>query len=316
MIESYLGRLDQQLRRHFTMVVADPMDPETYRQHPMGIPKRDPVWQPALRALAEAGSYIFDSGYYPDDLEQAARETDVPQIRATSNDMLACGRFHLPERVCLIEDYFASNPETRNVILAEEHQDCIDLTTFLAGTDSRGQTRFMFFPYKIIIPLLGHAGFAESMAQDGGLMARLHDWIAPELDPLLAQHFNAMRGLTGVSRHVGTMGFTVKKFIAVLGSKGVAVEPHPAVRVPRHPVYGRPLSRPYKVVRVPFLHEVDSEGNRTRHEPGDGPRRRAHFVRGHLRFRDRPIAEQIWIRPHWRGEGQPVVPVATVVQAR
>src|SRR3546814_7932220 len=119
-------------------------------------------------------------------------------------------------------------------------------------------------------------------------------------------------------RKLGATSFSGKKFVCMLATQGVVIEPQP--RPPRRAV-GRAskLLRPtIKIVRVPFTYEVGPRGQQVRVDDGTSrTKRRAHWVRGHIRGRNCwPEERWVWIRPHFRGPGTSIEPTPTEIQSR
>jgi hypothetical protein len=222
--------------------------------------------------MHKATKFIFDSGSDQDG------ET-VSAVRETSVNMLEAGFFHLPFPVIWIEDPFEDTPdvgftfnkttEMRNYYLATEDEDTI--TVFLIQRLPM-EPRFMVHMAPLVIDLKE----ASDLFRLGG--------IDQQPGPILVQTY-------------GEAIYALKKFLVVLATEDLVREnvegkPWKASLPKLHRQY------PFSVVRVP----LERSGAGEALVGADGRKRRRGLVRGYMWGRNtRPLEEQRWIKPHWRG---------------
>lgn len=244
------------------------------------------VQKPLRQRIVKARKYIFDSGCYDD-----GPDSESIAVDRTSVAMLGAGLFHLPAPAVWIEDYFEDNPTVRQYIFAWEDQEGIHLWAFIG----RGEIKMSLsmFSYEILI------GHDKSNYFDPHPLLRDCD---------IPGHGNFAELIGGPDKHctdlAGAFVFAVKKFVVCLAAQGIEKEehqPNPRMsRGQRHPDYAYTVLRvPYERLAAEQIKRIEQEGRR---------RPRMHMVAGHLRFRDRPLEEQIWIAPYFRCTDQPAIP--------
>jgi hypothetical protein len=222
-----------------------------------------------LPLLHRAEKFIFDSGQDRDPETTAA-------VHETAINMLEAGLFHLPHNVTWIEDPFEHTPEMRYYYLCKEDEEGITVI-FLQGipkevTGGEGP-RFCLMEHPAFISFNEARGEFEIIG-------------AQACDPIFGTTF-------------GEAIYSLKKFIVCLNTADIV----------RERVEGRPhkASLPKKfrqyehsIVRVPLDH-ADGE-DRGGDGDGSGRKRRKHLVRGYMWGKNtRPVIEQRWIKPFFRG---------------
>lgn len=236
--------------------------------------RRQDLLSPLLPQIHRAHKFIFDSGSDQD------TET-VKAVRETAVNMIEAGLFHQPFPLMWIEDPYEGNEDThRNFYLALEERDNIVLFLFAQMKDLQmlKVPPLVFHPFPLRIPL--------SFATDDFTADGLHET-------------NAM-----YSRVLGEAVYSYKKLIVTLASRNTEVEriqPSASKRrvEPRHRTYE------HQVIRIPLENMRSSDGNGAGNKASGSPRRRR-LVRGYMYGKNtRPLAQQKWISPYWRGDGEP-----------
>lgn len=220
-----------------------------------------------LPLMHKAMKFIFDSGSDKDDQTTSA-------VRETSVNMLEAGLFHLPSPITWIEDPFDDDPTMRFYYLCTEDETGITvhfLQSLPRDMDSHAP-RYMVF--------LNTAFISFTEITDKFI---IHD--VKQVDPVYGNTF-------------AEAIYSLKKFIVCLNTEDIV----------REKVDGKPFKaglpkkfRQYEhaIIRVP----LDTFDDRYV-EPGSGTgrKRRKHLVRGYTWGRNtRPVEEQRWIRPFFRG---------------
>lgn len=232
-----------------------------------------------LPQMHKAQKFIFDSG-------QDRDEETTSAIRDTALNMLEAGFFHMPFPLCWIEDPFDDDPTTttRNFYLVTEDEKTIrvrliqrfrgmqqdDLEPEERVNLSDGPTTILH-KEEAIIDLENPS---DAFTVPGGAI--------PEL----------------VRYSLGEAVYAVKKFVVTLATEQAETE-----RVKRNGTRGassdkRTRSYDYSVVRIPLDHPERGE----RGSGSGGRARRRALVRGYMwgKF-TRPLDQQRWIKPFWRG---------------
>lgn len=219
--------------------------------------------------MHQAKKFIFDSGSDKDEQTTAA-------VRETAVNMMEAGLFHLPHPITWIEDPFEDNPEMRFYYLCKEDESGI-VMIFLQGMPpsvggGRDQPRYILMQQPAIIDL---KAVTDKFIIGG----------ADECDSIVGNSY-------------AEAIYSLKKFIVCLNTEDII----------REKVEGRPFKaalpkkfRQYEhaIIRVP----LDTFDDRYV-EPGTGGgrKRRKHLVRGYTWGRNtRPVEQQRWIKPFFRG---------------
>ena len=236
---------------------------------------------PLLPLIHQAEKIIFDSGS-----DQDADTTTA--IRDTSVNMLEANLFHQPFKTIWVEDPYEDNPEgCRNFYLATETPTEITVRFFskMQEMTGMGLPELVFHPYPLVISLVN-----------------------PSDDFLV----------TGVERVTILYGkilseaiYSYKKLIVTLGSTNPVVERHEAG--PKRGGDAKHREYDHQVIRVPYEYI----------EPGDGTGtvtgrkvQRKKLVSGYIYGRHtRPVDQQRWIKPYWRGVGDVAAPTHRIVKA-
>lgn len=230
---------------------------------------RRKLLMPLLPLIHQAEKIIFDSGS-----DQDART--ITAVRDTSTNMVEAGLFHQPHRVVWVEDPYEDN--------AENHRNC-----YLAIETDTGITLHFFSRMKEIIGL----GLPELVWHPYPLVIPLNE---------VTDQF-VIRGVETVSplyaKVLGEAVYAYKKLIVTLASTNPVVE--------RITTGGRRDDTRYRVydhriVRIP-LDRPDSGKPQPVASGSSAPPRRRHLVRGFVWGKNtRPVEQQHWVKPYWRGE--------------
>ena len=231
-----------------------------------------------IKHIESAEKYIFDSGS-----DRDIESTNA--VRSTSTAMMEGKLFHLPSKVIWIEDPFDVDDQSekhiftgcdiRNYYLCIEENDQIYVWFFHSlppGHGDSGKVRFSMFALPIVLDL------AEPSDKFGIL--------GLDREPLPIY----IKGL-------GEAIYSVKKFIVTLATKDsvrerVRAKPQKA-RIPK-----KFREYDHTIIRVPY-DRVESEALGL---GGSGRKRRRHLVPGYWWGKNtRPIDEQRFIYPYWRG---------------
>lgn len=230
---------------------------------------------PIAKALPLAEKFIFDSGSDQDD-------RTVNAVRDTAVEMMHAGFFHLPHPVTWIEDPFEDRPSMRNYYLCMETEDKITLQVFqrVPKDLDRLGPRYMY-----------NAALGEIDLTKPSDLFTLNGMLAPDLNGTIFQ------------RNFGEAIYALKKFIVSLNTADILKEKVAGKKAP--------ASTPFKkrrfehtIVTVPY--DDGERDDRSFATGGSGEatgiKRRKHLVRGFVWGRNtRPVEEQRWVRPHWRG---------------
>jgi hypothetical protein len=225
----------------------------------------DPAVADVARVLADklhrAEKFVFDSG-------MAGNEAEEDAFKETAVNMMEAGIFHLPFPEIWIEDPFptpAGRYESRYMYFCEEGEDEIRVWYF---ADPEGN--IFSLPHPLVIDLLNPK---DTFGYPSGNPQNAACWkVAAEAI------------------------FAVKKFIVTLSTRGTERE---RVKGGNHALNMKPRGRkyPHTVVRIPTDYSAPVEGQGI-----SGQYRRMHIVRGYTWGKNtRPLAEQRWIQPFFRG---------------
>lgn len=230
----------------------------------------------AVRAV----KFLFDSGSDRD-------EETVSAVRDTALAMLEANLFHLPFPTIWIEDPYEDVPEAmsfeftgmRNFYLACETANEIELRLVQRIPNEIQGVRYMVHGARLVIDKTKPS---DLFTVEGGSNLEKRN-----LDPDLKKTF-------------GEAIYALKKFIVTLATEDVDRETR--------------KGKPRKESVPKLYHEYDFTIIRTpidRDEKGEivfgpgGRKRRKHLVRGYVWGRlTRPLDEQRWIKPFWRGTGE------------
>lgn len=290
---------------------------------------RDGLWKTLIQGLKCAEIFLYDSGIYEEDIPELAAnvpeyahryerltgrqvqrgryQLDGPAVVAMASDLAARRLFRLPSLVVVIEDYYYYDQDMRYLILAAQTDKHIVMHVALTLM-VQGERVFEVLPALITLDLQGDLTEYR--------LDTFPEMVGSPHEALVREYLD--RKTPEVMRMVGATAFSVKKFVCMLATQGVVIEPQP--RPPRRAV-GRAskLLRPtIKIVRVPFTYEVGPRGQQVRVDDGTSrTKRRAHWVRGHIRGRNCwPEERWVWIRPHFRGTGTSIEPTHTEIKSR
>lgn len=256
---------------------------------PLGLPEiseasnktRQKLMNQLIPVIERSHKFIFDSGSDQDELTTTA-------VKETAINMIEAGLFHQPFPDIWIEDPYEESPETyRNFYLAREKDRKITLWSFtkldmsLLGVNGSR----LKIDGKKITPLCMHMFplVIDLDSSDGGFMVPSVDDVQPQYAKIL-----------------GETVYAYKKFIVSLNTENLTIEKVLANNN-KKTWNGDPRTRQYdhSIVRVPMeTAETTSEASHS----GDGKPRRKHLVRGFVWGKNtRPLDEQRWIKPYWRG---------------
>lgn len=244
---------------------------------------RQRLLAPLTPLLNKAQKYIFDSGSDQD-------ERTVTAVRETAVNMLEAGLFHLPYPIIWIEDPYEGKEDTqRNFYLCIETPDKI-VVHFFQKMDMRDavppEMRAMLgpksqlpaltiYPQPMVIDLKNPTDLFQVMGARSILM--------PDMEKV-----------------IGECIYGVKKFLVALNTDDLITE---RVRVPpghKQSVDKRHRLYEHTIIRIPM--DDGGEGGDLG-TGGAGRKRRCHLVRGYTWGKNtRPVEEQRWIKPFWRGD--------------
>ena len=243
------------------------------------VDKKDKVRQKLTNVfiplIHKAEKFIFDSGSDHD-----KRTTDA--VRETAVNMIEAKLFHMPFPLMWIEDPFTDDPddETRNFYLVEETPREIRVQFFQrfnyaksTGMSGRGMPSLLMHIHPLVIDL--------EHPDDKFLMPT-----AKEIDDA--------NGKTCAEAI-----YSVKKLVVSLNTKDIIIE---RVKRDKERTGGdfKRRTYPHSIVRVPF-----ETGGASESGASGGKRRRKHLVRGFVWGKNtRPIEQQRWIAPYWRGDNE------------
>lgn len=228
-----------------------------------------------LSNIKLAEKFVFDTGQDRDrDTTEAIRETAIA--------MAEQNLLHLPYPKTWIEDPYEGSPDPmhRRLYYCEEKDDKIVIFVLEDYGKMFGDIgRFAFYDVPIVIDL------AESRAR-----GKVHGTTYWPVETGMPPQF--MRTL------IGEVLYAVQKFLVVLATKGTETER--TQRANRGSSRADdPKNWPFTVVRVPLDRSAPRE---TWTGTGHGTPPRKHHVRGYQWGKNtRPIPEQKWIWPYWRG---------------
>jgi hypothetical protein len=223
-------------------------------------------------AIDLAEKFVFDSGLMMD-AETANAFSD------TTIEMISAGLFHLPSAACWIEDAFAPEHNLlfeRYGYLCLEASDAIIVSVFVR-TQTPGFSEWSW------VDGCGTISLTERSDRDTFMFTTMAS--GPDSVEKLPQAI--------VAQAVGAL----KRFIVTLATPQAVRERVGGRDQPRQ-WRGPKLRRfDYTVVRVPQYIPQDGEDGQ-----GMGSPRRCHLVRGYVWGRHtRPVEEQRWIAPFFRG---------------
>jgi hypothetical protein len=228
---------------------------------------------PLLSKIHQSQKFIFDSGMDVD-------EQTVMAVRETAVNMIEAKLFRQPYPVMWIEDPFETDPEKyRNLYLAIEKEDSIEIHFFSKSVVSGPEypsniPEIHYHPFPLVIDLTDPS--------DKFLV------IGPDH---ISQRYSSV---------LGEAVYSFKKMLVTLNTENMIID---KIRADTELKSwgGNPRTRPYahSVVRVP----MDTDHQSTDGMYGsDGKPRRRHLVRGYIYGKHtRPLSEQRWIKPFWRG---------------
>ena len=263
--------------RHKPILVSLPPDGE-----PIPITTKDkrfgPMLAPLLARIHQSQKFIFDSGSDQD-------ERTTTAVRQTALAMMEANLFHQPHPVMWIEDPYEEDPENyRNFYLAIETADRIEIR-FLSKLPAMGLTlhgkavpRLSVHPLRLVIDL---ANPTDQFRIEG----------ATELSALYA-------------KILSEAVYAYKKLIVALNTENLLIEKITSAKKgwEGDSLHGRPYD--HTVVRIP-LDDPQPQSSGQGHRLGVQVTKRKHLVRGYVYGKHtRPVEEQRWIRPYWRGEGE------------
>ena len=254
--------------------------------HPIAVEASDKSRQrhlnPLISKIQQANKIIFDSGS-----DQDPRTTEA--VKVTAVNMLEAKLFHQPYPICFIEDPYSDDPDgQRNFYLTIEKEKSITVWFFQKLNIARHFGRMMggknfpdlaFHPYPLVIDLVDAKDEFRVMGGPAGE----------------ALGVNAMYG-----KILAESIYAFKKLIVTLNTENHI---HEKVRAASAKGWkGDPRNKPYDhtIIRIPSEDDLGDE-------PGDGSGtriytgRRKHLVRGYLRNRSKPLEQQTWVKPYWRG---------------
>lgn len=241
---------------------------------------RDRMFQPFLTDMHKAEKFIFDSGTDQD------VET-VSAVRSTAFAMLEHGLLHLPAPLCWIEDPFDSDTDKdgahRLYYLCKELKTEIVVVLFqlvdpltaaeLPRSSRRALPKYTMFGNPFLISLEKPSDLFNIVGADSAV---------PEL-----------------SRAASTAVYSVKKFLVTLAAQQTVRERVEPPRV-RGVSTGPRKEYAHTVVRIPTYIPERTEG--TGDARGPQGRRRMGLVAGYVWGKNtRPLEQQRWIAPFWRG---------------
>lgn len=242
--------------------------------------------RPLLADIHRAEKFIFDSGSDQDDETGAA-------VRSTAAEMIEFGIFHLPAPVIWIEDPFTNipGPPSRNYYLCYEVGEEIQIQ-FFQGL--RPNTVPQFPQYIMLTNFM-----AFSTTNPSGAYVFATSGAEAFVEP--------------VERHMKEVVYAVIKFIVTLATPQTIRERVEAARARS----GKAGRRDYEhtIIRVPSYVPEPGPGE----AQGTQGKRRMGLVAGYVWGKNtRPVAEQRWIAPHWRGDASVgvVPPKVRVVDPR
>lgn len=234
---------------------------------------------PILPLIHGAEKFIFDSGSDQD-------ERTVMAVRETAVNMIEAGLFHQPHPLIWVEDPYEDAPETqRHYYLGHEKDDGIIIRVFtrmsqkrlhqMAGLDGvPSLPDFSFHPYPLYIDLREPSDQFTILGLRNSALSPIY------------------------SKVLGEAVYSYKKLIVTLASTNPEIE---RVR-PKGEAGGDSRHRAYdhRIIRIPL--DTDPS-ERSGPSKGTGVRRRRHLVRGYVfgRF-TRPVEQQHWVKPYWRGD--------------
>jgi hypothetical protein len=230
---------------------------------------------PLLPLIHQAEKIIFDSGS-----DQDVETTSA--VKETAVNMLEAKLFHQPFKTVWVEDPYEDNPDhCRNFYLATETATEITVRFFSKMQEMAGMglPELVFHPYPMVIPLTDSD--------------RTGDFLVTGVEEITRMY----------GKVLGEAIYAYKKLIVTLGSTNPVIERKQAG--PRRG--GDPRHREYdhQIIRVPYEYVEPREavtstiGTATATAPS-----RRRLVRGYVYGKNtRPVEQQRWIKPYWRGVG-------------
>lgn len=258
--------------------------------------QREQKFRPLIGKLHRAEKFIFDSG-----MDQDPETTTA--VRETAVAMMELGLFHLPAPLIWIEDPFDSDkdPEGKNrfYYLCEEAPEGISVVAM--------QTTDPAFPeLEGLLPAVAHK--LPTYTVFGSIMF---------IDLRTPSDGFTMLGATvcppEIKHLAGAVVYSVKKFIVTLAAQQTVRERVEPPRV-RGSNSGPRRGYAHTVVRVPTYIPEPGAGEAR----GPQGKRRMSLVSGYVWGKNtRPLDEQRWIAPFWRGDASLglVAPKTRIVSA-
>jgi hypothetical protein len=234
--------------------------------------------------LHKAEKYIFDSGTDTD-------EETTNAVRETAVAMMSFGIFHLPAPLIWIEDPFSSDVDPlgayRRYYLCSENEEGIKISAMQNVSPEElaliPPERHKFMPRYTIVgsPCI----IDPRIATDKFLILGTHaeDYVVPDMKKFCAE-----------------VVYAVKKFVVSLAAAQTVRERIEPARVRGASASAR-RAYAHTIVRVPSFIPAPSTNTGTGTPQGTGKRRMG-LVSGYVWGKNtRPLEEQRWIAPFWRG---------------
>lgn len=223
-----------------------------------------------LPLMHKAVKYIFDSG---SDQDEAA----VTAVRDTAVAMMEAGLFHLPFPVIWIEDPFDENEgASRNYYLCVEDQGAKTIAVYFFQRLPRAAPDMPRYCAHVNRAIIDYSDPTDLFTIEATQRA----------DPLQAKTY-------------GEAIYSIKKFLVWLATDDYV----------REKVEGQPfkpsLPKKYRqyehlIIRAPV--EMDERAPGSGAGQGTGRKRRKHLVAGYIWGKHtRPLEEQRWVKPFFRG---------------
>jgi hypothetical protein len=228
-----------------------------------------------IATMRRAKKVVFDSGTDEDrDIMKTYRETAL--------NMMDAGLFHLPYPISWVEDPFESSPDNRLYYLAVERDQKITMRVAVGITGP--PVPLIVYGGQVMLNLANptHSYYLDGREIDIDFHTKGHRMSETQANQIII---------------CGNAVYSLKKLLVSLATEQVIKERKNPPKVVGGGKVGKSRRLPYTVVRVPLDDEI-SVGAST----GTGTRRRKHLVRGYVWGKNtRPVEEQRWIKPFFRG---------------
>jgi hypothetical protein len=239
-----------------------------------------------LALIDESEKFVFDSGQ---DRDMQTVET----VRETAINMMHADIFHLPHPVIWVEDPFDTRLGfKRCCYLCVERNSQIEIYSVRVDTADEMDSSLPADQLAITVALVPVVINLADPSDDYWIRGhKMTGGSVTNRDAKAAYIYSHLH-------HLGEAVYGVKKLIVTLAASNTLTEHHSGR--PGKSNSGRRSRYDYTTIRVPIDNsDVESSGG------GSTGKRRMSLVRGYVWGKNtRPIEEQRWVKPFWRGNAE------------